>query len=295
MVALAVCIFQGLNLPINLSNLSRDFQKICYEMLPSNSNQKETLASLVCGQKVNDQNHLKTLQKTGLIHIFVVSGGHLILLSELSAHLRWPWSLRFLFLTFFTLFTGFQVPCVRSLFQFLMSELLIFSKHHLRADQKVFFSGLFILLIFSEHVSSLSLQLSWGAALALAINLQLMRRRSFIAKTLMGSILVYMMMYPLLSPIAGLHPLSIAWNISLGTVMTVVLFPLCGLAVFNNWALWLLETVMPFLWDLLNGAKLMTSAFPAIPWKIIYGWVWLLSWHALAHLFLITYHRKNST
>ncbi len=293
--AFMLCIFGGSYLPQELSRLSIHFHKICKEVLPVNSLEVDTLSSLVCGEKVTDQKRLKSLRMTGLIHIFVVSGGHLIFLSEILNHLRWPLSLRFCFLSFFTLFTGFQIPCVRSLMQFSVGELLKSSKHSLRNDQKVFLCGVILLMLSSDLVSSLSLQLSWGAALALAINQQLAGQKSFLIRTLTGSLLVYLMMYPLLSLITGLHPLSILWNISLGTLATVVLFPLCGLAMLNSLALKLVDSVMPLFWRAVEAAHSMTSSFSQLSWVLLYGWIWILFWHGAAHIFLVSFHRKHST
>jgi putative ABC transport system ATP-binding protein len=52
--------------------------------------QKQRVASLICGEKLTDKSLKENLVKTSLIHIFVISGSHLILLDELLSILKIP-------------------------------------------------------------------------------------------------------------------------------------------------------------------------------------------------------------
>src|SRR5690606_3892981 len=123
-IAFLISIFHLLNLPEKLSKLGEVSQKICQEMLAADSVESATLTSLVCGEKVTDNEKRKWLRHTGLIHIFVVSGGHLIVLCEVFAFFRLHFMVQLLLLGLFSLATGFQAPCLRALFQLVLGRIL---------------------------------------------------------------------------------------------------------------------------------------------------------------------------
>lgn len=288
-------IFISTEVQKKLSITGQDLQRICNEMLPSDSEHVGTIASLVCGEKVTNTQSQKILQTTGLIHIFVVSGGHLIVVAEILNALRCPPLPRLIFLSFFTLFTGFQIPCLRSLLQLFLSEWTRAQGIYLRIDQKVLLCGVLILLLFPHFTQSLSLQLSWGAALALSLAHQIFKKNNFIIKALTAGLLVYGIMFPLLSPLAGLSPVTILWNLAMGPLMTFALFPLCALATVNIYALQILELCMPLVWTVLDWAHDQTPSVTPLNWNLYYGWAWIFICHGCFHVYLVYHLRKHAT
>jgi competence protein ComEC len=285
--AFVFIITSAFDLQKELSKVGSNFQKICNEMLPIHTTESETLNSLVCGEKVTDDFHIKTLQRTGLIHVFVVSGGHLVVISELLGILNWPTFLRFFALLFFTFMTGFQPPCLRSLIQFFLA-----GKFLLKSDQKVFLSGIILLGAFPALVSSLSLQLSWVAALALSFCEGFLAKSTKPKKLILGSVFVYFATFPLLQSLSGPHPLSILWNILFAPAMSLFLFPLSALAFVSFHALSFVEFLMPWLWKVLAMAEEVSNGVTLFTWNPVLSWIWILALHGFVHLFLVAYRRK---
>lgn len=112
---------------------------------------------------------IKTLfQETGLYHLIVVSGSHLIFFENILQRIfRDRWRLHLLLLLMFCLACQAQPPLTRALLSLFLTQ----ASRHYRLfwshDLIICKSGLLCLLIFPEWVTSLSLLLSWLASLAL--------------------------------------------------------------------------------------------------------------------------------
>ncbi len=295
-IALILSISHFLDLPNFLAGLAKKTQTICQEMTPTFSKEKGTIASLVCGEKVLDPNYYLALQVTGLIHIFVVSAGQLVVISEILIFLGWSRFFLFFVLLCFTLMTGLQAPCVRSLIGWSLGFFLVEKKLFLTGPQTVFFTGVFTLALFPDWCQSFSLQLSWAAALALALAATFKNKNhSSVQHLLVTSGWVFLILLPLLQSMGGAHPLSILWNVTLGTLTAFFLFPLCILAFINSFFLSVLETVMTFFWASLNlGHQFQFEAIKEPP-SYLKGWLWILSLHFILQFSGLFYQRTYKT
>lgn len=281
---LALCLSTPLpnSLLINTSATSSVFHEKCLQILPTNSQHLASLASLVCGEKITDQELKKNLSKTSLIHIFVVSGSHLILLDELLGILRIPVIVRFLFLGGYSLAVGWQAPAVRALLGFSTREVLRRRRVYLPADLAVLATGFLTLILFPSWWESLSLQMSWCAALALSWH-SILRVKNTFARTVLSQLSIFFFMSAPLWGLGSLHPLSILYNLFLAPVIAYLLLPLSFLAVFLSPFLTLFDHVMSFF----------MKALPALsePIEIVRGstpstaflWMWIFSWHVCFH------------
>ena len=269
---------------------------ICQEMTPSLSKESGTIASLVCGKKVLDPKNYLALQITGLIHIFVVSAGHLVVISEILIFLGWSRFFLFFVLLGFTIMTGLQAPCVRSLFSYSLGFFLVERKLFLTGPQTVFLTGLLTLAFFPDWCQSFSLQLSWAAALALTMASTFKNKdHSPIQHLIATSAWVFVILLPLLQSIGGVHPLSILWNVTLGTLTACFLFPLCILAFLNSFFLKALEIVMTFFWATLDlGQEFHFEAIKE-PTSYLKGWIWILSLHFILQFSGLFYQRIYKT
>jgi ComEC/Rec2-related protein len=285
--------FHYFDLPNKLSTFSLKTQMICQEMLPSMSEERATIGSLICGEKVTDEQNRTLLQSTGLIHIFVVSGAHLLVISEILRFFRVGIFLRAMALLGFALITGLQAPCLRSLISLGVWFFLSRNKFFLTRDQKVLIAGLFTLALFPQWSQSLSLQISWMAALALSFSSAFQDRdQSGVQKALSASFWVYLFLLPLISCLGGLHPMSILWNVTIGSFIAFIFFPLCFFALLNFYFLKLLEILMKPFWVILGAGQEFNFPSQRAPPSYLWGWLWIFALHFLVH-FGSVFYKKN--
>jgi len=210
-------------LPSQMSDWSRSLHERCLQQAPDSRHTKLARA-LVCGENLQPSETTLWFQKTGLLHLMVVSGSHLIWLEWLLRLLlrRVPGA-GFFILMILLLFAGVALlapPVTRSAISLMLSQLS--NRHSLRltSTQLVFFSGLISLLLFPHWISSFSLLLSWTAALALSL-----QKKS--DSLLRFQVRIYLVMALCLLPIALPHPVSVLTNLILSPLLGAILFPVC--------------------------------------------------------------------
>lgn len=200
----------------HLERLSFVFQQKCIHQVPS-STYAHYYEALVCGVSLEPSEILQLLKLSGLIHLFVVSGSHLIFLEHVLLY-RAPSILRLLVLTLFSLFSGLQPPVVRSWISLYLPFVL--RKWGWRSSIRIWMAGLLSLCVNPTWITSLSLQLSWACALGL--NMPAFWR---LPRALCRSIWIFIFLYPLLwsTPKSYLSPLC---NWLLAPIIGLLLFPL---------------------------------------------------------------------
>lgn len=246
--------FQNVNLLEKLSVSSISFHQKCLSMMPP-SPTVFVQTSLLCGENLRNAEWKHALTRTSLIHLFVVSGSHLVLLEQILLFLRLPLFARFFLWFLFTLLCGWQAPLVRALVSAAMWRLPIAA--FWPRDISVLLSGLMTLILFPEWSESRSLLMSWTAAIALSGGSILWERQERVTRFCLISAGVYLLMLPLLWGFGNLHPLSILYNIFLGVFVSLWLWPLSFLCV-----------ILPFLSPILFGSSqffLMAMKFLSDP------------------------------
>ena len=159
----------------DLSTMSLFLHHECLAQLPNSSTSHETLAALVCGKNFESFADRQLYSTTGLIHLFVVSGSHLILIQTMLTQIGRIFFHRFLavglmvLLFLYAAMCLFNPPVTRS-FIFLLISLVLHRNHqHWPKHYLLLLAGLTTLSLNYQWVNSLSLQMSWLAALALEI------------------------------------------------------------------------------------------------------------------------------
>lgn len=270
------------NLLKNTSALSEHFHEKCLQGLPTSSKHHASLASLVCGEKITDQELKIDLSKTSLIHIFVVSGSHLLLIDELLSILKIPVFLRFLFLGAYSLFVGWQAPAVRALCGLGMRILLLRRSLLFPSDLIVALTGFGVLTLFPAWWNSLSFLMSWCAALALCWA-PLLRVRNSWMRAFISQISIFLFMSAPLWGIGSLHPLSVVYNLFLAPAVSYILLPLGFLVTAFNSLTFTFDFAMTFFTSLLSHLTEPIELKKGLTPTIGTLWVWIFSWHIVFH------------
>lgn len=279
----------------NMSYHAEQLQKKCLETIPVNTGQHKSLASLVCGEKITDEEMRINLRKTSLIHIFIVSGSHLILLDELLSIIRIPLYLRFIFLMCYSLCVGWQAPAVRALVGLSLKEFFRRKSLFFPTDIVVLITGFFTLFLFPDWWKSPSLVMSWCAALALCLP-RLLRINNLFARSVASQFSIFFFMIAPLWGLGSLHPLSILYNLFLAPVVSYILLPLSFLAVAFAPFLHLFEKVMTLFTNTLTVLSEPVELAKTSPPKLGLLWCWVFIWHILFHfLRLHLWQGKDST
>ncbi|WP_413574995.1 ComEC/Rec2 family competence protein [Bdellovibrio sp. HCB290] len=264
------------------SQLSQSYQQKCLTLLPHESENHSALASIVCGERLQDQNLKQNLVKTSLIHIFVISGSHLLLLDELLAMIRVPLIVRFLLLSFYSLIVGWQPPAVRALSALGLRGLFKKLNWVFPADTMTLIAGCFTLSLFPAWWSSTSLLMSWCAALALG-GTSLLKIRNQLQRLLLNQLAVFIFMTVPLWGISSLHPLSLLYNLLLGPIVSYILLPLGFLTLPIPPLVVIFDfAVDKFHWILSWVSEPVTTS-RASPIPIANLWMWIFTLQILFH------------
>lgn len=252
-----------------LAGWSFHLHKKCLSMTNQPSEFNQELQALVCGQNFLDLKSSDQQKKFGLIHLFVVSGSHLLLIFGISSFFIQPLLITLtlffrklklpslplslsnrrttnfisLFFTFlFVCTVQFGAPALRSFFQLVTKSLFTERSFH----HGCLFSALLTWLIIPT-TQVFALQLSWICGLILGWPLN----RS-VSNYVLKSILITLLMSLFLSPLAQTSPLTLLTNLILAPFISLVLFPLGLLCLILPRAIFLFDTAMRLYAHLLD-------------------------------------------
>ena len=152
---------------------------------------------------------------TGLIHLMVVSGSHLVFIEMLLGFL--PARIRMLILAAYCYLTGFQAPVVRAFLRRLIGPALI-KWSGMTALQVEAATVVAALALYPQWLSSRSFLMSWMCGLALAAPKIFPRAPHFD---------LALKAYIFLLPFCWASPVSVAWNTLLAPFVGFILFPFC--------------------------------------------------------------------
>lgn len=191
---------------------------ICQSVLP-NSLYHSLYDALICGTNLPASHEKQLFVDTGLIHLMVVSGSHLIFIEILLGFL--PLSVRHFILGGYCYLTGFQAPVVRAFLRRILSRPLK-AWIGLTSLQLEAVSVLLALALYPQWVISRSFLMSWMCGLALCVPPLFKRARHFD---------LALKSYLFLLPFCWASPLSVAWNTLLTPFVGLILFPASLLAI----------------------------------------------------------------
>jgi ComEC/Rec2-related protein len=157
---------------------TRPLQRSCTNLFSDHFRHRVLARGFVCGTSLQSSKEQWIFQQSGLIHLIVVSGGHLQMLSlflvECSPH--WLQRRSRLFqvllgavLLAYCLFTGFQAPVVRALLARCFFGLSSHWRWNWDLSKCQIASGVFALTLFPDWIHSLSFYLSWLASIGFLV------------------------------------------------------------------------------------------------------------------------------
>ena len=203
-------------------------QQICLSFLPE-LEYRESLAALICGENFAKTKQSFLLTQSGLIHLFVVSGSHLIFLEQLlviigcGEHIIGGALFAFLWLT------GGTAPALRAFLYWVISQTNELEKLNWGRSQRALIAG-FLCLVILWGEQTFSLLLSWTCAAILIFSSEFFKDS---IKLLLGQQILITAITNLVFFNFNGNPIwSLIANLIAITFMEVVLFPLAILTTF---------------------------------------------------------------
>lgn len=246
--------------------------------------------SLICGTELKNLKLLTVFKKHSLFHLIVVSGSHFLWINKglEIIHLRAP--MRWTALFIYNFVTGFQAPGTRALIQICLAHCGIFSR--MRSDQIVFLTGSFYLLLFPKEVLSISLLLSWTAALGLSITSCFFRFMPLVKRLFFRQFLFFILIYPWLWGWGNSHPLTLFSNLLLGPLIMGLLLPYSLADLIIQFPIPLNQVIFSFVDNTLTALGDSHSTHASLPIQKDFFWFYLFFLHGLQH-FLETCRKKE--
>ncbi|MCB0379155.1 MAG: ComEC/Rec2 family competence protein [Bdellovibrionales bacterium] len=202
-------------------SLSAYWHQLCLASV-SPSPWKSSYEAIVCGASLPKNSNYFHLQQSGLLHMMVVSGAHLVFLQRLL--LRIPFFPKVLLgplLFLYCLCCQCQPPVLKALSSFSIQQLNRHFKLFLQPAYGQWLSGLFCLTLFPEWWHSRSLMMSWLASAVIKSQKGLFLQSS----------LCFLLLIPLTQDFAQMNPWSVVSNILIGPLLGYWLFPLSLLSL----------------------------------------------------------------
>lgn len=263
--------------PLFLAELSSFLHKSCLSFTPKESPWLPFYEALLCGRPLPLE-WKGSIQKLGLVHLYVVSGIHVLFLERALEKLPFSrgkfWWI-FGILSLYAGFCQFSPPVTRALVHWSLKHLQRHQRWFWSPEQMSLYASATTLALFPHWLFSLSLPLSWTAALLLSSSLG---NKSSLHK----QITLYLGLSPLIFLFAPLHPISILMNLLFSPVMTVLL-PLLFCTLFLPLAP-VTDFIFQCMFQMFSWLELQwESSSPVFHISLPWVWVYVVFIHLLVH------------
>jgi ComEC/Rec2-related protein len=278
-----------------VASIATPLQLKCADFFTQELLHRNLSQSFVCGTSIQNSFDQRLFQETGLIHLMVVSGSHLQLL---SLFILWPWpekiragrKLKWILgwlLFSYCLITGFQPPVVRAFICFTLRNLSDYFHWHWDSGKIHLASGFVLLSLIPAWIFSFSFYLSWLASLGFLLTPLCFTYKnknwswSEIAKNWFNSLTIQSLMSV---GFLQFSVLSVLLNGLLAPVIAILLFPISLLVlILPNMA-----GLTDVCWDILLTVLRWSLWFPhptdfSIPVLDANRWFYLWSFIASLH------------
>jgi ComEC/Rec2-related protein len=284
----------GSSIYSELQSFALFLQSKCAAWIPIEMAYRHLSQSFVCGVPLSNEQHRMLFQETSLLHLMVVSGGHLQLLS-LFILAAWPphtkdklfSRLALLFFLFsYCLLTGLQAPVVRSFFGLLLFEISHRFRWNWDSGKTQLFTGLLLLFLIPHWIFHFSFYLSWLASLGFLLS-PLIKKGSpnLWQKWLLYALCCFLIQTLLTLSFGNFNAIGVVTNSLFAPILGILLFPISlAPAVFPFLSLWadriwaLLISGLQMIQQELPQQELSQVTFSERFWMAL--WIFLAAVHA---------------
>ena len=258
-----------------LSDSTSFAHAICVSKI-ANSPYKDLYSGIVCAEPL--LHTPEVLNRLGLVHIFVVSGSHLLLIFALFKFLEsrifLPSWIQFLLLFSYVCVCNWDIPVLLAFSRFILRKMNSAKKLGWSYLTLELHSGLLTLCFCQSKWNLLSLSLSWTAGLSTSISTRTFKHDIEFKQ----QILIYLAMIPLLSFFATIHPITILSNLLIGTLLGLFLLPITGLLCWSSYTNFILDSIINHLFELLNTLSVpVLRPMTEINWALIASYPLILN------------------
>jgi ComEC/Rec2-related protein len=265
---------------------SKPLHQFCLNLLPSNPKTQATLQALVCGHNFESFEVAQVFTSSGLIHLFVVSGSHLLLIHKaldfilkkiaVTHSQKYVWCILF----FYTAVCLFNPPVTRGFIGLVLFSYLKNTIKYWPTDFVLILVGLMCLLFSPTWVSSLSLQMSWLAALGINFYQRYLKNKN----RLIQQIPFYIFYSATFSALGFPQVSVIVIALIFTPVLEYILLPMAFLVLAFPCIDYLFEITIGSLVYILSYFELSVSrAVTPFENTVLFNWLLIFSIHFLLH------------
>ena len=170
----------------SFSNFCRGKTEKLFRKYMSEENANTVLSVILGDIKYLDKDYYKDIQKTGLAHIFAISGTHVVIIyatffkffNFIGLQRKISWFISWTLLWIYGLIIGFPVTVLRSLlmFNFIFASEILYRKYN--SINSLVISAFILLVINPYFLFDVGFQLSYMAALCLLVNNRIIKKKS---------------------------------------------------------------------------------------------------------------------
>ena len=276
--------------------LSTFAHNLCLGHLPNLSQANAELSALVCGEDFHLLSQSALYVSSGLIHLFVVSGAHLVViesfLQQLLSERRQFRIYIFLLLYIYGFMCSMNPPICRCLISLTLNDFLLRRNIFWPFGYRVFLSGILCLTVNPAWIDSLSLQMSWLAAFGVSWAGEHLKH----AGPLRQQILFYFALLPCLIFLQVPGPSVIAVNLLFAPVLEFVLFPLGISTMIVPISGVIFEKLIILLREILSLCEfnVMRMSELSVEHRSAFIWAFILALHWAEYIFNIHVRRKGN-
>lgn len=238
---------------------------LCLNFAPA-SDYRAWYHAIVCGENLSPSIEKTWFQQTGLIHVIVVSGSHLVFLEDILRFLKIPNRWRWLVLVIFSCVSNLQPPITRALVQKIWRAYFEKKRIVMRSLHLQLIAGLTTLALFPSWWTSLSFLMSWLCVLALSLPMPSKH-------PILQASLIYLVLFPAMLGLQTPHPAGILFNVALAPVLGFLLFPISLIGFLHPWLAILSDgawRILFFLFTLIPLPETSNGFLFSSLWLIVY-------------------------
>ncbi len=265
------------------------FHQTCLNYSPPNVISSQELNALVCGHDFLSLADSQIYIVSGLIHLFVVSGSHLVLiertLSKLENKFYMASEITHLILLIYIFVCNLNPPIVRS---YLFIVILGLSKKyflHFKTHNALLAASLIGLILQPQWITSLSYQMSWIAGLTLIYIDEIYKKSHLLIKNLLFYLHFYLTMLFLGLP----QVVTVVISTVLSPFLEYVLFPMAFLVFLYSDLSVLFDFLIQILKFSLNKFELKAFVRNFDSYQVVMiNWMLIFALHFFIHIRKIT-------